>query len=80
MQKGLTNVVAEAKLTKPVEVSALRKADRGPGDYFVCLREVRPPPDQPHRTYSVFFDAIYAGSRLSVILEECEKQQYTLMN
>lgn len=80
MQKGIANVVTESKLTKPVEVSAIRRADRGPGDYLLCLREVNPPPGQPRRTYSVFFNAVYAGSRLSVILEECEKQPYTLAN
>jgi len=80
MQKGVVKVVTDAKLMRPVEISALRKAEHGPGDYFVCLREVNPPPGRPRRTYSVFFNAAYADARLSVILEECERQQYTLMN
>src|SRR3954454_3102186 len=64
IQKSIPKVVAEAKLTKRVEISGLRKVDHGPGDYFLCLREVTAPPDQPRRTYSVFFNALYAGSRL----------------
>jgi len=80
VQKGVAKIVTDAKLTKPVEVSVLRKAEHGPGDYFVCLREVNPPPDRPRRTYSVFFNAAYTDARLSVILEECEQQRYTLMN
>lgn len=80
VQKGVAKIVTDAKLTKPVEISPLRKAEHGPGDYFVCLREVNPPPDQPRRTYSVFFNAVYTDARLSVILEECEQQRYTLMN
>jgi len=80
MQKGIAKVVTDAKLTRPLEISALRKAEHGPGDYFVCLREVSPPPGQPRRTYSVFFNATYADVRLSVILEECEQQQYTMLN
>lgn len=80
IQKGVEKLTVEAKLVRPVEMSSLRKAEHGPGDYFVCLREVNPPPDQSRRTYSVFFNSIYVGSRLSVILEACEQQQYTLMN
>jgi hypothetical protein len=80
LQEGVATAIAETKLTKPVEISDLRKARVGPGAYFVCLREVHPPPGQPLRVYSVFFNAGYVSSRLSVILEECEKQRFTLIN
>ncbi|MGY4624567.1 hypothetical protein ACVWY3_002323 [Bradyrhizobium sp. USDA 4486] len=80
IQKGVARAIAETKLTKPVEISDVRKARVGPGAYLVCLREVNPPPGQPLRVYSVFFNDDYVSSRLSVILEECEKQQFTLVN
>jgi hypothetical protein len=80
MQKGVSNAVAEAKLTAPVEISSLRKTDHGPGDYFVCLRESDPSPGKQHFTFSVFFDSLYKGVRQSVILEACEVQQYTRVN
>ncbi|MBR0865105.1 hypothetical protein ACVIWV_003077 [Bradyrhizobium diazoefficiens] len=79
MQRGIQKVVTEAKLREPVEISALRKSDVGSGGYFVCLREMNPPPNERRRTYSVFFDADYKGSRESVILEKCELQEYALM-
>ena len=77
MQKGIQTVVTEAKLAGPIEISALRKADHGPGDYFICLREATPSPEKQHPIYSVFFDSTYKGSRQSVILEGCEQQQYS---
>jgi hypothetical protein len=35
---GLKAAASEAKLTGPLEMSAVRPTDRGPGSYFVCLR------------------------------------------
>jgi hypothetical protein len=35
---GIKAAVPEAKLTAPLEISAVRPTDRGPGSYFVCLR------------------------------------------
>jgi hypothetical protein len=69
---------AEAKLVAPLQISAVRQTDHGPGLYFICLREANPPPDKRQRYYSVFFDNdAYKGSRLSVIMEECEKQAFS---
>lgn len=73
-----TVVAAEAKLSAPLQISAIRQSDHGPGLYFICLREANPPPDKRQRYYSVFFDNdAYKGSRLSVIMDECEKQTFT---
>jgi hypothetical protein len=77
IQKGVRVAAKAAKLAMPVEVSALRKADHGPGNYFVCLREAGPLPDKTRPTYSVFFDDGYMDLRLSVILENCEQQHYS---
>ncbi len=77
LQKGFGIVVKDARLTLPVEASLLRRTDHGPGDYFACLREANPLPGKPHYIYSVFFDdEAYKGARQSVILEDCEHQQY----
>ena len=68
----------EAKLVTPLEISALRPNDHGPGSFFVCVRELNPPPDKPRRYYSTFLDSdIYKGSRLSVIMDQCELQTYS---
>ncbi|WIW44420.1 hypothetical protein ML401_23310 [Bradyrhizobium sp. 62B] len=77
VQKGVGVLVKDAKLKQPVEVSALRKSDRGPGPYYVCLREVSAPADRPRYIFSVFFDnEDYKGSRQSVIMDDCEQQMY----
>jgi hypothetical protein len=68
----------DGKLVSPLEISAVRPSDHGPGSYFVCVREVNPPPDKPRRTYSTFLENdSYRGSRLSVILDQCELQTYS---
>jgi hypothetical protein len=77
IQKGVQIAAQMVKLIKPIEISALRKADHGPGDYFVCLREASPLADRSRSTYSVFFDDLYKDLRLSVISENCEKQQFS---
>ena len=70
----------EAKLAAPVQISAVRQSDHGPGSYFVCLREANPPSNEPQRYYSVFFDNdAYKGDRLSVMIDECEKQTFSLL-
>jgi hypothetical protein len=74
----VTAAAAEAKLAAPLQISAVRQTDHGPGKYFVCLREANPPPDKRQRYYSVFFDNdINKGSRLSVIMDECETQAFS---
>jgi hypothetical protein len=73
-----TGAAAEAKLAAPLQISAVRQTDHGPGHYFICLREANPPPDKRQRYYSVFFDNdTYKGSRLSVIMDECETQAFS---
>ena len=75
-----TAVAALAKdgnLVGPLEISAVRPSDHGPGSYFVCVRDGNPPPDKPRRYYATFFDNdLYRGSRLSVIMDQCELQTY----
>lgn len=74
---GVKTIAAEAKLSSPLEISAVRPAEHGPGRYFVCVREVSGPADQSRKYYSVFFDNDkYEGSRLSAILDQCEAQTY----
>jgi hypothetical protein len=74
--KGIKSAVAEYKLTGPVEMSDLRHTDFGPGSFMVCIRGV----DEKYRRvgyYAVFFDNdLYKGSRMSAIMEDCEKQDY----
>ena len=65
---GVKAATSEAKLTAPMEISAVRPADRGPGHYFLCLREASPTSER-RRVYSVFYDNdVYKGSRQSVIM------------
>jgi hypothetical protein len=75
---AVAELAKEAKLVTPLEISALRPNDHGPGSFFVCVREVNPPPDKPRRHYATFLDNdVYKGSRLSVIMEQCELQTYS---
>jgi hypothetical protein len=70
-------IAKEAKLVSPLEISAVRPSDHGPGSYFVCVREVNPPQDK-RRCYSTFLDGDnYKGSRQSIIMEQCELQTYS---
>lgn len=75
-----TTVAALAKdgnLVSPLEISAVRPSDHGPGSYFVCVRDANPPSDKPRRYYATFFDNdLYRGSRLSIIMDQCELQTY----
>ncbi|RXH32793.1 hypothetical protein XH99_09855 [Bradyrhizobium nanningense] len=80
IKKGVQITAAEAKLARPIEISTLRKADHGPGGYFVCLREANQLLDRPRLTYSLFFDGVYKFSRQSVIIEDCERQEYSAAN
>jgi hypothetical protein len=70
-------IAGDAKLAAPLEISAVRKNDHGPGTYFVCVREVNPPADQPRRIYATFLDNdTYKGSRQAIIMDQCELQTY----
>ena len=72
-------VATDVKLTAPWEISSVRQTDHGgPGAYYVCLREANPPPDKRPRYYAIFFDNDEPKvARLSVILDECEKQTFS---
>jgi hypothetical protein len=70
-------LAADLKMTGPLEISAVRPTDIGPGRFFVCLRQADPTIAK-RQPYSVFFDNdSYKGSRQSVIREACETQAYT---
>jgi len=75
---AVAQLAKEAKLVAPLEISALRPNDLGLGRFFVCVREVNPPPDKARRYYSTFLDNNdYKGSRLSIIMDQCELQTYS---
>jgi hypothetical protein len=75
---AVAELAKEARLVTPLEISALRPNDHGPGSFFVCVKEVNPAPDKPRRIYSAFLDNdLYKGSRLSVIMDQCELQTYS---
>jgi hypothetical protein len=74
--KVIKQAAAEAKLTGPIEMSDLRQTDHGPGRFILCIRGVESKYSRVV-TYAVFFDNNdYKGSRLPVILDDCEKQDY----
>ena len=73
---GAKVAVVEEKLVGLVEVSAVRPAVVGPGQYFLCLRGAQSP-SGPRRTHAVFFNNDdYRGSRLSAINEACEAEAF----
>jgi hypothetical protein len=70
-------VAKEAKLVGPLQISAVRQSDHGPGSYFVCLKEANPLSNEP-RCYALFFNNdAFKGERLSVMIDECEKQTFS---
>jgi hypothetical protein len=74
--KGIAQAATEEKITGPIEMSDLRETDHGPGRFLLCIRAVEPKYKRV-TTYAVFFDNDdYKGVRLSVILEDCEKQAF----
>ena len=74
--KGITRAAAEEKLTGPIEMSDLRQTDHGPGRFVLCMRGLQSK-DGRIGYYAVFFDNNdYKGSRMSVIMDNCEKQDY----
>jgi hypothetical protein len=72
--KGIKQAATDAHLMGPIEMSDLRPNEHGVGHYIVCIRGV----SNDYRTsfYAVFFDENYKASRLPVILDNCEKQNY----
>ena len=74
--KGMTQAAAEEKLSGAIEMSGLRPADNGPGHYVMCIRGVDSKYNRLHY-YAVFFDNdVYKGARISVIMDDCERQDY----
>jgi hypothetical protein len=75
---GAYQAVDEERLTGYIEASAVREGKSlGPGEYMLCLRG-SPSPMVPRRTYAVFFsNDEYKGVRLSIMLDECEKQEFS---
>jgi hypothetical protein len=74
--KGIAQAVAEEKLTGQIEMSDLRQTDHGLGRFMLCIRGVETKYNRL-TTYAVFFDNDdYKGTRMSVIVEDCEKQVY----
>jgi hypothetical protein len=74
--EGIKKAATEEKLTGPVEMSDLRETDHGPGRFVLCIRGVEEKYRRV-RTYAVFFDNNdYKGSRMSVMIDDCEKQDY----
>jgi len=71
---GVKQAAAEAHLAAPLEMSDLRPTDHGPGHFMVCIRGI--PNDIRTGFYAAFFDDVYKGSRLPVIFERCETQNY----
>jgi hypothetical protein len=62
--EGIKKATADEKLTGPIERSDLRVTEHGPGRFVVCIR-------------GVFFDNNeYKGVRMSVMIDDCEKQSY----
>ena len=73
--EGIKRAATEEKLTGPIEMSDLRETDHGPGRFVLCIRGV----EAKYRrvAYAVFFDNNdYKGSRMSVMIDDCEKQNY----
>jgi hypothetical protein len=74
--EGVRKAAAEAKLIDAVEISDMRQTDHGPGRFFLCMRGVESKYRRV-RTYAVFFENDdYKGLRMSVILDDCERQEY----
>jgi hypothetical protein len=73
---GIKKAATEENLTGPIEMSELRETDHGPGRFVLCIRGV----EAKYRrvgTYAVFFNNNdYKGSRMSVMIDDCEKQDY----
>jgi hypothetical protein len=73
---GIKRAVAEEKVSNPLEISALRQTDHGLGAFVVCLRGAGSASGR-RTTYAAFFDNNdYKGSRMSVLIDDCEKQDY----
>jgi hypothetical protein len=73
--KAVKQVVTDAHLIGPIEMSDLRPNEHGVGYFKLCIRGVSN--DSRTGTYVLFFDNNdYKGQRLPAILDGCEKQSY----
>jgi hypothetical protein len=76
VRDGVKKAGMEEKLTGFIEISDLRQSDHGPSRFVLCMRGA----DSefgPRRTYAVFFDnEAYKGMRMSIMIDDCEKQDY----
>jgi hypothetical protein len=76
VREGVKQAAIEEKLTGSLEMSILRQSDHGPGRFVLCIRGTGSASD-PRRTYAVFFENDdYKGVRMSIIVDDCEKQDY----
>jgi hypothetical protein len=76
VREGIKKAATEEKLTGSIEMSDLRQSDHGPGRFVLCIRSAESA-SAPRRTYAVFFDNDdYKGVRMSVLIDDCEKQDY----
>lgn len=74
VRKGIVSAVNEAHLTEPLEISSMRPSNNGLATEFLCLRQKPPASTGPRAVF--FGQGKYQLSRLSVIMEECERQTY----
>lgn len=76
--EGAKRAATEAKLTEPLEVTSVRKADPlSPGPYIVCVRGAASE-KTPRYTYAVFFkNNDFVSSRMSVLIDDCEAQAFS---
>jgi hypothetical protein len=73
---GIKVAATEEKLTGFIEMSDLRQSDHGLGRFVLCMRGAISE-FGPRRTYAVFFEnEAYQGVRMSVMIDDCEKQDY----
>jgi hypothetical protein len=76
VREGIKRVAMVEKLTGLIEMSDPRQSNHGPGRLVLWLRGAESE-FSPRRTYAVFFDnEDYKGVRMSVMIDDCEKQDY----
>jgi hypothetical protein len=76
VREGIKKAATEEKLIGTTEMSDLRQSDRGPGRFVLCIRGTGSA-SGPRRTYAVFFEnEDYKGVRMSIIIDDCEKQNH----
>lgn len=81
VREGIKKAAMEEKLTGTLDMSDPRQSDHGPGRFVLCIRETGGSASDPRRTYAVFFEnEEYKGVRMSVMIDDCEKQDYRPLN